>query len=162
LTMAGCTNPPDVWVGVCLLLEAFIPLALVGLGLMNSGFARTRAVSHVLFTSLCAGAISGLAYLSIGFMWQSAPCLGWIGIPFGGRVWNVLGNGPFLLHRVDAGQSGVLLLVILAFSALLFAQRYRSVRQAKGGRLVPLCWQQVCNPHSCFRFTCIGHGRADG
>lgn len=89
-------------------LLALAPFALTGLALCNAGLSRSRAVAHVLFSSLFAAAIAGLAYISIGWIWQSGART----LIVAGHSWNVLGNGPFFLHGIPMDDSAPFLLAM--------------------------------------------------
>ncbi len=117
MNVTACGGQGESWIAVTAMLEALIPCALTGIALINAGLTRSRAVAHVLFSSLFAIVIAGLAYISIGFIWQSAPCLSSHVFTIGQFRWNVLGAGPFFLHGIDAGSAYLWLLAFFGIAA---------------------------------------------
>jgi Amt family ammonium transporter len=74
-----------------------IPLAAIGIALMNAGLNRTRSVSHGLFLSLCTFGLGAFVYFAFGFAIQGAPSL----LPptlSPGRHWDWIGNGTVFAH----------------------------------------------------------------
>lgn len=112
MSSALCGSQPETGLVLTVVLLALTPFALTGIALINAGLTRTRAVTHVLFSSLFATVIAALAYLSIGIVWQSSPCQSSRYLTVAGHSWNVLGNGAFFLHGVPATSAGILALAL--------------------------------------------------
>ncbi|MBV9265084.1 MAG: ammonium transporter [Acidobacteriaceae bacterium] len=96
-----------------ILLLLNVPLAPAGLVLMNAGFARTRAVSHLLYASLAAIAIASFAFFAIGFAWQGAPGIPGHVISIGGSRWDWIGSGPFFFRGFQSEQADATLAAVL-------------------------------------------------
>ncbi len=57
---------------LCVALIALVPLAALGLALINTGLGRSRSAAHTMLTSLCVIAIAAITYVVFGFAWQGA------------------------------------------------------------------------------------------
>src|SRR5262249_41123531 len=47
-----------------------IPLAIIGIALVNAGLGRSRNAAHMMMSSLCVVAVAAAAYFVCGFSWQ--------------------------------------------------------------------------------------------
>src|SRR4051794_27348036 len=89
---------PDSLVALaCLLL---VPLAALGLSLMNCGLSRSRNAAHAMTSSLMAIAVAAAAYFVCGFSWH-----GYSGLPVyvlrtGGKEWDWIAAMPFFLRKL--------------------------------------------------------------
>ncbi len=102
----------DPAAGLCTIFILLIPFAAAGLSLIYAGLARTRAVAHSLFTSLCAMALAAVSYFAFGFAWQ-----GTLGSPsavltIGGKHWDWIATGPFFLRGASSYDASTLLIVL--------------------------------------------------
>lgn len=85
----------------CILL---VPLAGVGLALINTGLGRSRSAAHSMLSALCVIGVAALVYFAFGFAWQ-----GYIGRPahvftISGKTWSWIAAQPFFFRglRFDA------------------------------------------------------------
>ncbi len=97
----------------CLFSIFLVPLAAVGLSIINAGLGRTRSAAHIMLSSLSALSVAGLVYFAIGFSWQ-----GYIGGPahiliFSGKGWNWIAAEPFFFRRIVPGVSDASLAALL-------------------------------------------------
>lgn len=95
----------------CSILILLVPLAIVGLALINTGLGRSHSAAHTLLSSLCAFAIATGVYCLCGFAWQ-----GYAGGPahnlvIAGKAWNWVAAQPFFLRRVplDGGAASLVI-----------------------------------------------------
>ncbi|HVB87947.1 MAG TPA: hypothetical protein VNK23_14905 [Candidatus Dormibacteraeota bacterium] len=98
---------------LCLMLICLVPLAAVGLALMNTGLGRLRSAAHSMMTSLCVFSVAVLVY----FIWGEA-LEGFSGLPshaviMGGKSWSWLGNGPLFLRHLPLDGSPASLAALL-------------------------------------------------
>ena len=83
---------------LCIFCILLVPLAAVGLSLINTGLTRSRSAAHSMLASLCVIAVAAVVYLVCGFAWQ-----GYIGEPahvltVAGKGWNwIAAERPFFL-----------------------------------------------------------------
>ncbi|MGH9358405.1 MAG: ammonium transporter, partial [Terriglobia bacterium] len=104
-------TPPlsSISAALCVVFILLVPLAGVGLSLINTGLGRSRSAAHSILASLCIIAVAALAYFAFGFAWQ-----GYIGEPahvltLAGKGWNWLGAGPFFFIglRLDGSPASL-------------------------------------------------------
>src|ERR1035437_4516813 len=98
---------------VCAVLIILVPLAAVGLALINTGFGRARGAAHAMLSSIAAMALAALVYSLIGYSWE-----GFAGGPthaffLGGTSWNWIGNGLFALRGLGFNNSPAILAMLL-------------------------------------------------
>lgn len=100
---------------LCFLLILFVPFAVAGLALLNSGLGRCRSAAHVMMASLCVFAVTALVYIAIGFSWQGAAGrhAHFILIVVGGKAWSWIAAEPFFASAVRFDLSAESLLVLL-------------------------------------------------
>jgi len=89
----------------CSVLILFIPLAIAGLALINTGLGRSHSAAHTLFSSLCAFVVAAFAYVLCGFAWQ-----GYAGgvahqALIEGKAWNWLAAQGFFLRHAALNAS---------------------------------------------------------
>lgn len=94
---------------LCLLFILLVPLAGVGLALINTGLGRSRSAAHSMLASLCVVAVAALVYFACGFAWQ-----GYVGRPahvltIAGKEWNWLAKEPFFFRglRLDGSADSL-------------------------------------------------------
>jgi len=90
---------------VCILFILLVPLAGLGLALINTGLGRSRSAAHSMLASLCVVAVAALVYFICGFAWQ-----GYVGRPahvvtLAGKGWNWLAAEPFFLRGLKLDGS---------------------------------------------------------
>jgi len=86
---------------LCLLLILFVPFAVVGLALLNSGLGRCRSAAHVMMASLCVFAVTSLVYIAVGFSWQGGRQVNLFFIVVGGKAWSWIAAEPFFARAVQ-------------------------------------------------------------
>jgi len=91
----------DGGTALCLACILLIPLAIVGLALMNAGLGRSRNASHQLVATLCALAVAVAAYFLCGFAFQGAPGLANYWFEAGGKQWSWIAAGKFFFRGVS-------------------------------------------------------------
>jgi len=98
---------------LCVVLILLVPLAGVGLALINTGLARSRSAAHVMLASLCVFAVAAIVYVMIGFSWQGAPGRPAHVLVIGGKAWNWIAAEPFFLRglRLDLSSASLVLLL---------------------------------------------------
>lgn len=114
--MSATLAPPasDLHLALVLGFLAMAPLAIAGVAIVNTGLGRSRSASQALLGSLCIFAIGMVAFAAIGSCFASMSH----GIAFtaGGRSWNWIGLGPWMLGS-SAASNPILQLTAL-FAAL--------------------------------------------
>jgi ammonium transporter, Amt family len=100
---------------LCFLLILFVPFAVAGLVLLNSGLGRCRSAAHVMLASLCVFAVTALVYIAVGFSWQGAAGrqVNLFFIVVGGKAWSWIAAEPFFVRAVRFDLSAESLLVLL-------------------------------------------------
>jgi len=105
--MTAMSAPPltEVSTAACLLFILLVPFAAAGLALMNVGLGRSRSAGHMMMSSLCVLAVSGLAYFVCGFAWQGTMGSSAHVITVFGKGWNWIAAGPFFFGKLSLGGS---------------------------------------------------------
>jgi ammonium transporter, Amt family len=98
---------------LCFLLILLVPLAMVGLILVNAGLGRSRSAAHAVMASLCAFGVAVIAYVVVGFSLQGTAGLAAHSVTVGGRSWNWIAATPFFLRGVRFDLSAGSLIVLL-------------------------------------------------
>ena len=101
----------EAGMAVCIVFIFLVPLAGLGLALLNTGLGRSRSAAHSMLASLCVVAVAALVYFACGFAWQ-----GYVGRPahvitLAGKGWSWLAAEPFFLRgfRPDGSQASLAL-----------------------------------------------------
>ena len=98
---------PDLAVAICIFSILLVPLAGVGLALINAGLGRSRNAAHMMLAALCAIAIAAGVYFVCGFGFQGFPGGAGYAVVVGGKPWNWLGTEPWFLRGLKLnGSSG--------------------------------------------------------
>jgi Amt family ammonium transporter len=100
---------------LCFLLILFVPFAVAGLALLNSGLGRCRSAAHVMMASLCVFAVTTLVYIAVGFSWQGVAGrhAHFFLIVVGGKAWSWIAAEPFFVSAVRFDLSSESLLLLL-------------------------------------------------
>ena len=107
---------------LCFLLILFVPFAVVGMALVNSGLGRSRSAAHVMLASLCVFGVAAIVYVAIGSSWQSACGRPAHLVTIGGKTWNWIAAEPFFLRGLPLDLSaGSLIVLLQVFSVGLAA-----------------------------------------
>lgn len=92
---------PEVTSALCIFCILLVPLAGIGISVVNTGLCRSHSAAHAMLSSLCVFSVAVGVYFICGFAWQ-----GYIGmaahtISVAGKPWSLLAAGPFFLRRLD-------------------------------------------------------------
>ena len=98
---------------LCALLVLMVPMACVGLALVNTGLGRARSAAHAMLSSLCVCSVAAIVYVIIGFSFQGTPGGQAHVFAIGGKTWNWIAAEPFFLRRLRLDFSPVSLIVLL-------------------------------------------------
>lgn len=98
---------------LCFLLILLVPLAMVGLILVNAGLGRSRSAAHAVMASLCAFGVAVITYFVIGFSWQGTTGLAADSLTLGGKSWNWIAATPFFMRGVRFDLSAESLILLL-------------------------------------------------
>jgi len=85
----------------CIFLIALVPLAVVGIALVNTGLGRARSAAHTMLASLCVFAVAACVYVIAGFAWQGYAGSSAHTIAIGGKAWSWIAGEPFLLRHME-------------------------------------------------------------
>ena len=90
-----------------LVLIALVPLATVGLALVNCGLNRSRSAAYSLLGALVLSAVAGVVFAAWGFSLLGTA--GEVGhsLHLAGVAWNWAGAGPLFLRGLDDGSIGL-------------------------------------------------------
>lgn len=84
---------------VCTLLIVLVPLAPIGLALLNTGLTRSRSATQSLLGALCLMAIAAIAYFVVGYCWEGATGAPSHVLRAGGGSWDwIATRAPFFRH----------------------------------------------------------------
>lgn len=92
-------TPQPLPESICALTAGLLilaPLAIAGLALINAGLGRSRSAAQALVGSLAIASVSVVVFAAIGSVF-AAP--GGAVITAGGKTWNWIGTGHFLLSK---------------------------------------------------------------
>jgi len=123
-----------------LVMILLIPLAIVGLALINTGLARSRNAAHLMMSSLCVMAVAAAAYFIFGFAWQGvagdpAPHT----VSIGGKPWNWLAGRPLFLRGVEWNGSPASLVAWMQMLCVALAAVIPLGAAAERWRLGAMC-----------------------
>jgi Amt family ammonium transporter len=110
-------NGAPLWLA-CMVLVAMVPLALVGLVLMNSGLGRTRSAAHSMLSSMAAIAVAALVYCMVGFSWEGIAGGPAHAVTLAGKHWDWIATAPFCLRGLTAASTRANLQVLLQVFAV--------------------------------------------
>jgi Amt family ammonium transporter len=97
------------------------PLAIAGVGLINTGLGRSRSAAQALLGNLAIVAVAAIAFALVGA--TLAGPMGGVGHMFQvfGKPWNWLGTGPLLLSGLAAAPAQTQLELLFEFLAVAMA-----------------------------------------
>lgn len=98
---------------LCFFLILLVPLAIIGLALVNSGLGRSRSAVHVMLASLCGCGIAAIAFVVFGFSWQGTAETPAHFLVVGGKSWSWIAAQPLFLRglRLDLSSESLILLL---------------------------------------------------
>jgi len=101
---------------VCFLLILLVPLAPIGLALLNAGLNRSRSAAQALLGSLCLMAVAAVAYSVVGWSLEGVAGGASHSVFLGGVSWNWIATRPLLLRGVrwTAPESCAVVLQVFA------------------------------------------------
>jgi len=107
---------------LCFVMILLVPLAALGLALMNTGLGRSRSAAHTMLTAICMMATAALAYFVCGFSFEGVA-------GHASHIWNVAGKPwswagaetPFFSRLPLDGSTPSLVALLQIFSAGLAA-----------------------------------------
>jgi len=115
--------------GICLLLTVLVPLAIVGLALVNSGLSRSRSAAHAVLATMCVFGVSAIVYVIVGFAWQGVAGGPFHAVAIRGKDWNWIAAEPFFMRGVRFDDAPGSLIVLWQ----LFCVGFASVIPVGGG-----------------------------
>ena len=98
---------------ICEILILLVPMAAVGMALINTGFGRARGAAFAIFSSLSAMALAAIVYSLVGCSFggsKGGPAYSFF---LAGTTWNWLGNDPFALRGLPFNNSPAMLARVL-------------------------------------------------
>jgi len=106
-----------------LFLCLLIPLALVGMALINTGLNRSRNAAHSVLSSLCAASVAVLAFVIVGSAISGVAGEPAHTISIAGRAWGWAGGGALFARSFHVTDwHGLLALIFQLFAVSLAAQ----------------------------------------
>ena len=97
----------------CLILILLVPLANIGLALVNTGLGRARSAAHSMLAALCVTAVAALVYVIVGFAWQGAASHPDHVLTVAGKAWGWIAAEPFFLRGLRLDFSPTTLVILL-------------------------------------------------
>ncbi len=94
---------------LCLIFIAQVPLAALGLALINTGLGRSRSAAHTMLTSLCVLAIAAITYLVFGFAWQGTAGGPAHSVVIRGNAWNWIAAQRLFFRGLNYADSSSLI-----------------------------------------------------
>lgn len=98
---------------LCFLLILLVPLAVVGLALLNTGLGRSRSAAHTMLGCVCVPALAAIVYVIFGFSWQGIAGFPSHAAVVGGKSWSWMAAQPFFLRGFPLDLSPASLIVLL-------------------------------------------------
>jgi Amt family ammonium transporter len=106
-------NSGDNTFPVCALLILLVPLAAVGMALINTGFGRARGAAYAILSSLSAVALAAIVYSLIGSSFAGSRGGPAFSFSLAGTTWNWLGNDAFALRGLPFNHPAAMLATML-------------------------------------------------
>jgi len=113
VTSAPLPSLSDASAAMCFLLILLVPLACVGLALVNTGLGRSRSAAHAMLSSLCVLAVATLVYVTLGFSFQGTAGRPSHAFVIAGKTWDWIAAEPTFLRGVHLDLSPASLAVLL-------------------------------------------------
>lgn len=106
---------------LCPLLILLVPLAPVGLALLNAGLNRSRSAGQALLGSLCVMAVAAVAYSVVGWSLEGFAGGASHTVLAGGAAWNWIAARPLFLRGIGWTQPEACAAALQVFAAGLAA-----------------------------------------
>ena len=115
----------DAAFALTLALLFLAPLAIAGVALINTGLGRSRSATQALLGNLGIVAVTAIVFAVVGAAFAGTPgllsCCGGHSFQLGGKSWNWLGAGPFLLGGMGSSAPQSQLGLLFEFMAVALA-----------------------------------------
>ncbi len=121
-TLPAAPAMPDTVFALTLALLLLAPLAIAGVALINAGLGRSRSAAQALLGNLAIVAVTAIVFAVVGAS-IAGNLPGGRGFTFhaGGKAWEWLHFGPFLLSGLDAAPARSQLAIVFEFLAVAMA-----------------------------------------
>ncbi len=123
----------------CLILILLVPLANIGLALVNTGLGRARSAAHSMLAALSVTAVAALVYVIVGFALQGAAGHPDHALVLAGKSWGWIAIQPFFLRGVRLNLSPEALVILLQMFSVGLAGLIPLSSGADRWRLVAIC-----------------------
>jgi Amt family ammonium transporter len=123
----------------CFVLILLVPLAWIGVGLLNAGLGRSRSAAHAVLTCLCSGGIAVTTFVIFGYSWQATAANSGHFVSVGTHSWNLLASQPFFLRGSRLDLSAESLIVLLQIFSVALAAIIPLSAGSDRWRLGPAC-----------------------
>jgi len=115
----------DAVFALTLALLFLAPLAIAGVALINTGLGRSRSATQALLGNLAIVAVTAIVFAVVGAAFAGTPgqlsCCGGHSFQLGGKSWNWLAAGPFLLGGMGSSAPESQLGLLFEFMAVALA-----------------------------------------
>jgi Amt family ammonium transporter len=85
----------------CALLIALLPLAPVGLILLNAGLTRSRSAVHAVLGAVCLMCVAAISYFVVGYSWEGYAAAHSHTLRIGGAAWNWIATRPLFFRDIS-------------------------------------------------------------
>ena len=104
---------PALTTALCILSILLVPLAAVGLALINAGLGRSRNAGHMMLASLCVIAAAAGIYFICGFGFQGFPGRASHTAFLAGKPWDWIAAEPWFFRGLKLNGSSASLAALL-------------------------------------------------
>jgi Amt family ammonium transporter len=104
-----------------LALLMLAPLAIGGVALINTGLGRSKSAAQAMLGNLVILAVAAILFALIGASLSGVLGGNQVVVHVAGRPWNVLGQGPILMHGFANDPAETQLTAVLEFFSVIFA-----------------------------------------
>ena len=143
MTTQPITSLSDASALLCTLLVFMVPMAWVGLTLVNTGLGRSRSAAHSMLSSLCVLSVAAIVYIVFGFSIQGISGGPAHVLVIGGKEWNWIAAEPVFLRGLRFDLSIPLLTVLLQIFSVGLAALIPLSSGADRWRLGAICCSAV-------------------
>jgi len=111
----------DTVLALTFALLLLAPLAIAGVALINCGLGRSRSAAQALVGNLALVAVAVIVFALLGASFAGTLGTAEIVVHAGGKTWNVLGLGRFLLRGLGGADPHAQLALLFEFTAVAMA-----------------------------------------
>ena len=133
----------DAALVLCTMLVFMVPLACIGLTLVNAGLARSRSAAHSTVSSLCVLSTAAIAYVVFGFSFQGVPGGPAHALAVAGKEWNWIAAEPLFLRGLRLDLSALSLTLLLQIFSVGLAALIPLSSGADRWRLGAICGSTI-------------------